>query len=164
VNTKVKVFYRKTLIIHQPSQKKITHSLLVLKRSIWQTNVICSAQLKASHISQIYFSLYHIHLKKIITIPKIICTVKQFSLYTLKHNYSISPFWATPTSHCRRAGLGRSRSCEWWILSGVKGGSTRDVCAVRRSTYLQSGFFVVFPDSRLLVISHKFVWNSHKLV
>jgi hypothetical protein len=30
----------------------------------------------------------------------------------------------------------------------VKGGSTPDVCAVRRSTYLQSGFFVVFPDSR----------------
>jgi hypothetical protein len=38
------------------------------------------------------------------------------------------PFWSTPTSHCRRAGLGRSRSCEWWILSGVKGGLTPDVC------------------------------------
>jgi hypothetical protein len=34
------------------------------------------------------------------------------------------------------------------ILSGVKGGSTADVCAVRRSSFLQSGFFVVFPDSR----------------
>jgi hypothetical protein len=22
-------------------------------------------------------------------------------------------FWSTPTSHCRRAGLGGSRSCEW---------------------------------------------------
>jgi hypothetical protein len=30
---------------------------------------------------------------------------------------------------------------------GVNGGSTADVCAVRRSTFLQSGFFVVFPES-----------------
>jgi hypothetical protein len=29
----------------------------------------------------------------------------------------------------------------------VKSGSTADVCAVQRSTHLQSGFFVVFPDS-----------------
>jgi hypothetical protein len=57
-------------------------------------------------------------------------------------------FWSTPTFHCRRAGLGGSRSCEWWILSGVKGDLTADVCVVWKSTYLQSGFFVVFPDSR----------------
>jgi hypothetical protein len=31
--------------------------------------------------------------------------------------------------------------------------ATADVCAVRRSTYLQSGFFVVFPDSRHLLVS-----------
>jgi hypothetical protein len=35
----------------------------------------------------------------------------------------------------------------------VKGGSTADVCAVRGSTYLQSGFFVVFPDSRHSLVS-----------
>jgi hypothetical protein len=40
---------------------------------------------------------------------------------------------------------------EFW--SGVEGGSTGDVCAVRRSTYLQSGFFVVFPDSRHSLVS-----------
>jgi hypothetical protein len=62
-------------------------------------------------------------------------------------------FWSTPTSHCRRAGYGGSRSCEWWILSGIKGGSTADVCAVRRSTYLQSGIFVVFPYSRHSLVS-----------
>jgi hypothetical protein len=45
-------------------------------------------------------------------------------------------FWSTPTFQCRRAGLSGSGSCEWWILSGVKGGSTADVCAVRRRTYL----------------------------
>jgi hypothetical protein len=32
-------------------------------------------------------------------------------------------------------------------------GSTADVCAVRRSTYLRSGFFVVFPDSRHSLVS-----------
>jgi hypothetical protein len=30
----------------------------------------------------------------------------------------------------------------------MKDGSIADVCAVQRSTHLQSGFFVVFPDSR----------------
>jgi hypothetical protein len=74
------------------------------------------------------------------------------------------PFRSTPTSHCRRAGLGGSRSCECWILSGVKGGSTADVCAVRRSTYLQSGFFGVFPDSRHSLVSSgilgtQFLWH-----
>jgi hypothetical protein len=42
-----------------------------------------------------------------------------------------TPFWSTPTFHCRRAGLGGSRSCEWWILSSVEGGSTANVCAVQ---------------------------------
>jgi hypothetical protein len=63
------------------------------------------------------------------------------------------PFRSKPTFNCRRAGLSGSRSCEWWILSGVKGGSTADVCAVQRSTYLQSGFFVVFSDSRHALVS-----------
>jgi hypothetical protein len=63
------------------------------------------------------------------------------------------PSWSIPTFHCRREGLGGSRSFEWWILSGVKSGSTADVCAVRRSTYLQSGFFVAFPDSRHSLVS-----------
>jgi hypothetical protein len=40
------------------------------------------------------------------------------------------PFWSTHTSHCHRAGLGGSRSCERCILSGVKGGSTADVCGI----------------------------------
>jgi hypothetical protein len=64
-----------------------------------------------------------------------------------------SHFWSTPKSHCRGAGLGGSGSCEWWIWSSLKGGSTGDVCAFRRSTYLQSGFFVVFPDSRYSFVS-----------
>jgi hypothetical protein len=77
------------------------------------------------------------------------------------------PFWSTPTSHCRRAGLGGSRSCEWWISSGVKCGSSADVCAVPRSTYLQSGFFVVFPDSRHWlvssgIISTQILWRLKK--
>jgi hypothetical protein len=52
------------------------------------------------------------------------------------------------TSHCRKAGLGGSRSCEWCILSGVKGGSTADVCGVQRSSckYL----YFVFADSRFV--------------
>jgi hypothetical protein len=39
------------------------------------------------------------------------------------------------------------------LLPGVKGGSTANVCAVRRNTYLQSGFFVVFPESRHSLVS-----------
>jgi hypothetical protein len=78
------------------------------------------------------------------------------------------PFWSTPTSHGRRAGLGGSRSCEWWFWSGVKGGSTADVCVVRRSTYLQSRFFVVFPDSchSLVssgILSTKILWRLQKV-
>jgi hypothetical protein len=47
----------------------------------------------------------------------------------------------------------RPWSCEWWILSNVKGGSTAYVCAVWRSTYLQSEFFVVFANSRHSLLS-----------
>jgi hypothetical protein len=43
---------------------------------------------------------------------------------------------------------------EFW--SGAKGGSTADACAVRKNTYLQSGFFVVFSDSRHLMVSSDF--------
>jgi hypothetical protein len=39
----------------------------------------------------------------------------------------------------------------------VKGGWTADVCGVRRSTFLQSGFFVVFPDSRHSLMSSEIV-------
>jgi hypothetical protein len=63
------------------------------------------------------------------------------------------PFWSTLTFYCSRAGLSGSRACAWWILSGVKGGSSLDVCTVQRSTYLQFGFFDVFLDSRQSLIS-----------
>jgi hypothetical protein len=77
-------------------------------------------------------------------------------------------FWSTPTSHCRRAGLGGSESCEWRILSGVKDDSTVDVCTIRRSTHLQSGFFVVFPNSRYLlaslgILGTQIFWRLHSV-
>jgi hypothetical protein len=53
------------------------------------------------------------------------------------------PFWSKPTSHCRRAGMCGSRSCEWWILSSERGGSTADVCRCLETTHREEQFHVV---------------------
>jgi hypothetical protein len=68
-----------------------------------------------------------------------------------------------PSAQIRAIGFSPSL-LEWWILSGVKGGSTADVCAVRRSTYLQTGFFVVFPDSRHLLVSSEILGIGTKIL
>jgi hypothetical protein len=43
----------------------------------------------------------------------------------------------------------------------VKGESTSDVCAVQRSSYLQSGFFFVFPDLLHSLVSSRILGTQN---
>jgi hypothetical protein len=66
-----------------------------------------------------------------VVVPPLVNTIFNFWAAYLSENLPLKyeqlvllPFGqqstATPMTHCRRAGLGRSRSCYWWILSGGK--------------------------------------------
>jgi hypothetical protein len=57
-------------------------------------------------------------------------------------------FLSAPTFHCRTAGPGESKSCRSLTLFDIPCEMTTDGFVGHRSTYLQLGFFPLFPNPR----------------